>query len=53
MAKLMYRCPRTGVNVDIWLADEVTPVSADNRTACADTVDAALAVVAESILQNC
>jgi hypothetical protein len=29
MAKLMYRCPRTGVNVDIWLADEVTPVSAD------------------------
>jgi len=31
MAKLMYRCPRTGVNVDIWLADEVTPVSADTR----------------------
>ena len=29
MAKLMYRCPRTGVSVDIWLADEVTPVNAD------------------------
>jgi hypothetical protein len=29
MPKLMYRCPRTSVNVDIWLADEVTPVSAD------------------------
>jgi hypothetical protein len=29
MAKLMYRCPRTGINVDIWLADEVTPVNAD------------------------
>jgi hypothetical protein len=25
----MYRCPRTGVSVDIWLADEVTPVNAD------------------------
>jgi hypothetical protein len=29
MVKLMYRCPRTGVSVDIWLADEVTPVNAD------------------------
>lgn len=29
MAKLMYQCPRTGVNVDIWLADAVAPVSAD------------------------
>jgi hypothetical protein len=26
---LMYRCPRTAMNVDIWLADEVTPVNAD------------------------
>src|ERR1019366_4681551 len=35
MAKLMYRCPRTGVSVDIWLADEVTPVNADTHTSAA------------------
>jgi hypothetical protein len=29
MVKLMYRCPSTGVNVDVWLAEEVTPVNAD------------------------
>jgi DNA-directed RNA polymerase subunit RPC12/RpoP len=29
MAKLLYRCPRTGVNVEISFDDEVTPASAD------------------------
>jgi hypothetical protein len=32
MAKLMYRCPRSGVNVDIWLADEVTPGGNEDPT---------------------
>lgn len=29
MVKLMYRCPRTGVDVEISLDDEIPPAAAD------------------------